>query len=148
MSRSAAGTFACVVAIAAPALIGMPPVAEAQNFPAKPVRIIVPFTPGSPNDVMARLLAQHLQGRLGQAVVIDNKPGGGTTIGSKAAAAAPPDGHTLLFASSALVIEPILNKQVEYDPQKDFTPIAFIARNSSLLTVAAQVPANSVAEFV
>src|SRR5262245_18465345 len=101
MSRSAAGTFACVVAIAAPPLIGMPPVAEAQNFPAKPARIIVPVTPGSPNDVMARLLAQHLQGRLGQAVVIHNQPGGGSTIGSKAAAAAPPDGHTLLFASSA-----------------------------------------------
>jgi tripartite-type tricarboxylate transporter receptor subunit TctC len=152
MGRSAAGTFACVVALAALALIGMPPAAEAQGpapaFPAKPVRIIVPFTPGSPNDVMARLLAQHLQGRLGQAVVIDNKPGGGTTIGSKVAAAAPPDGHTLLFASSALVIEPIMTKQVEYDPQKDFTPIAFIARNSSLLTIAAQVPANSVAEFV
>jgi tripartite-type tricarboxylate transporter receptor subunit TctC len=148
MGQSAAGTFACIVAVAAPALIGMPPAAEAQNFPVKPVRIIVPYTPGLPNDVMVRLLAQHLQGRLGQGVVIDNKPGGGTTIGSGGPAAPPPDGHTLLFASSALVIEPILNKQVEYDPQKDFTPIAFIARNSSLLTVAAQVPANSVAEFV
>jgi len=94
------------------------------------------------------LLAQPLQGKLGQPVVIDNKPGGGTTIGSKTAAGAPPDGYTLLFASSALVIEPILNKQVEYDPQKDFTPIAFVARTSSMLTVNAQVPANSVNEFV
>jgi tripartite-type tricarboxylate transporter receptor subunit TctC len=97
---------------------------------------------------MVRLLGQQLQGKLGQAVVIDNKPGGGTTIGSKAVAVAPPDGYTLLFVSSALVIEPILNKQVEYDPQKDFTPIAFIARNFSLLTINAQVPANSVEEFV
>ena len=80
--------------------------------------------------------------------MIDNKPGGGTTIGSKTAAVAPPDGYMLLFASSALVIEPILNKQVEYDPQKDFTPIAFVARTSSMLTVNAQVPANSVNEFV
>jgi len=148
MSRPAAGTFASVVAVAALALIGQPPAADAQGFPSKPIRVIVPYTPGSPNDVTARLLAQQLQGKLGQAVVIDNKPGGGTTIGSKAAAAAPPDGHTLLFASSALVIEPILSKQVEYDPQKDFTPIAFVARSSLLLTVNAQVPANSVEEFV
>jgi tripartite-type tricarboxylate transporter receptor subunit TctC len=80
--------------------------------------------------------------------VIDNKPGGGTTIGSKTAAVAPADGYTLLFASSALVIEPIMTKQVEYDPLKDFTPIAFVARTSSMLTVNAQVPANSVNEFV
>jgi tripartite-type tricarboxylate transporter receptor subunit TctC len=148
MGRSAPATFAFVVAIAALALIGKPSAAGAQGFPSKPVRIIVPYTPGSPNDVMVRLLAQQLQGRLGQAVVIDNKPGGGTTIGSKAAAVAPPDGYTLLFASSALVVEPILNKQIEYDPQKDFTPVAFIARNSCLLAINAQVPANSVQEFV
>ena len=148
MIRSAVGKLASVVAIAALALIVMPQAAQSQGFPSKPVRIIVPYTPGSPNDVLARLLAQPLQGKLGQPVVIDNKPGGGTTIGSKTAAVAPPDGYTLLFASSALVIEPILNKQVEYDPQKDFTPIAFVARTSSMLTVNAQVPANSVNEFV
>ena len=148
MVRSAVGKLASVVAIAAVALIVMPQAAQPQGFPSKPVRIIVPYTPGSPNDVLARLLAQPLQGKLGQPVVIDNKPGGGTTIGSKTAAGAPPDGYTLLFASSALVIEPILNKQVEYDPQKDFTPIAFVARTSSMLTVNAQVPANSVNEFV
>ena len=80
--------------------------------------------------------------------MIDNKPGGGTTIGSKTAASAPADGYTLLFSSSALVIEPALNKQMEYDPQKDFTPIAFVASNSCLLTINAEVPANSVKEFV
>ena len=73
MGRSAPATFASVVAIAALALIGKPSAAGAQGFPSKPVRIIVPYTPGSPNDVMVRLLAQQLQGRLGQAVVIDNK---------------------------------------------------------------------------
>jgi tripartite-type tricarboxylate transporter receptor subunit TctC len=146
MGGSAAGKFACVVAIAALAAIGKP--SAAQPFPSKPVRIIVPYTPGSPNDVLARLLAQQLQPTLGQPVVIDNKPGGGTTIGTKAAAAAPPDGYTLLFASSALVIEPIMTKQIEYDPQKDFTPVAFIARTSLLLTINAQVPATSVKEFV
>ena len=148
MGRSAAGRFALIVAIAALALIGRPSATAPQGFPSKPFRIIVPYTPGSPNDVLARLLAQQLQAKLGQAVVIDNKPGGSTTIGSKAAAAAPPDGYTLLLSSSALVIEPILTKQIEYDPQKDFAPIAFIARTSMLLTINAQVPANSVEEFV
>ena len=148
MVRSAVEKLASVVAIAALALIVMPQTAQPQGFPSKPVRIIVPYTPGSPNDVLARLLAQPLQGKLGQAVVIDNKPGGGTTIGSKTAAVAPPDGHTLLFASSALVIEPIMTKQVEYDPLKDFTPVAFVARTASMLSVNAQVPANSVNEFV
>ena len=139
--------LAVVAALAAFALTGPKP-SVAQNFPSKTIRIIVPYTPGSPNDVVARLVAQQLQLKLGQPVVIDNKPGGGTTIGSKAAASAPADGYTLLFSSSALVIEPALNKQMEYDPQKDFAPIAFIASNSCLLTINAEVPANSVKEFV
>ncbi len=146
MERSAAGGLLFIAAVAALSLVGQP--AAADGFPSKPVRIIVPYTPGSPNDVMARLLAQHLQAKLGQAAVIDNKPGGGTTIGSKVAAAAPADGYTLLFASSALVIEPIMTKQIEYDPQKDFAPIAFVARTSLLLTINDQVPANSVDGFV
>ena len=146
MGRSAAGGLLFIAAVAALSLVGE--AAAADGFPSKPIRIIVPYTPGSPNDVMARLLAQHLQAKLGQAAVIDNKPGGGTTIGSKVAAAAPADGYTLLFASSALVIEPIMTKQIEYDPQKDFAPIAFVARTSLLLTINDQVPANSVDEFV
>ena len=146
MERSAAGGLLFFAAVAALSLVGE--AAAADGFPSKPVRIIVPYTPGSPNDVMARLLAQHLQAKLGQAAVIDNKPGGGTTIGSKVAAGAPADGYTLLFASSALVIEPIMTKQIEYDPQKDFAPIAFVARTSLLLTINDQVPANSVDEFV
>ena len=146
MGRSAAGGLLFIAAVAALSLVGE--AAAADRFPSKPVRIIVPYTPGSPNDVMARLLAQHLQAKLGEAAVIDNKPGGGTTIGSKVAAAAPADGYTLLFASSALVIEPIMTKQIEYDPQKDFAPIAFVARTSLLLTINDQVPANSVEGFV
>ena len=146
MERSAAGGLLFFAAVAALSLVGE--AAAADGFPSKPVRIIVPYTPGSPNDVMARLLAQHLQAKLGQAAVIDNKPGGGTTIGSKVAAAAPADGYTLLFASSALVIDPIMTKQIEYDPQKDFAPIAFVARTSLLLTINDQVPTNSVEKFV
>ena len=119
-----------------------------QSYPNKPIRLVVPFAPGGSSSIVARAVATEMEKGLGQPIVIDNKPGGGTTIGSKAAAVAPPDGYTLLFASSALVIEPILNKQIEYDPRKDFTPIAFIARSSNLLTINAQVPASSVKEFV
>jgi tripartite-type tricarboxylate transporter receptor subunit TctC len=137
-----------VAAIALLALAGRPEPATAQAYPNRTVRIIAPYTPGSVNDVMARLLAQQLQAKLGQPVVIENKPGGGTAIGTKAAASAPPDGYTLLFSSSSLVIDPALNKRTEYDPQKDFTPVAFIARNFCLLTISTSVPANSLQEFV
>jgi tripartite-type tricarboxylate transporter receptor subunit TctC len=140
--------LAFLAAIAALVLAGGPRPVQAEDFPSKVIRIIVPYTPGSPNDVLARLLVQQLQGRFSQPVVVDNKPGGGTTIGSKLAASSPPDGHTLLFSSSALVIEPAMNKQIEYDPQKDFTPIAFVATTACLLTVNAEVPANSVQEFI
>src|ERR1041385_8666632 len=90
---------ALLVAIAALALVGP---ATAQSYPARVIKLVVPYTPGSPNDVMARLLTQHLAPRLGQPIVIDNKPGGGTTIGTKAAAMAEPDGYTLLFVSSSI----------------------------------------------
>jgi tripartite-type tricarboxylate transporter receptor subunit TctC len=145
--RSVISRPAFVLAVAVLALAGRPELATSQSFPSKVVRIIVPYTPGSPNDAIARLLAQQLQGRFDQPVVIDNKPGGGTTIGSKAAASAPADGHTLLFSSSALVIEPVLNKHREYDPQRDFTPIAFVARTSLILTIGAELPVNSVKEL-
>jgi tripartite-type tricarboxylate transporter receptor subunit TctC len=122
MGRSAAGKFASVVAIAALALIVRPSATDAQGFPSKPVRIIVPYTPGSPNDVMVRLLAQQLQGKLGQAVVIDNKPGGGTTIRSKAAAAAPPDGYTLLLVTGGHAVAGAMYKSIGYDTVNSVFP--------------------------
>ena len=148
MKASAALVKLAVFAGVAMMLTCAPQVTSAQEYPNKVVRIIVPYTPGSPNDVLARLLVQHLQPRLGQPVIIDNKPGGGTSIGSKAAANSPPDGYTLLFSSSALVIEPAMNKLVEYDPQKDFAPIAFVATAANLMTVNVDVPANSVPAFI
>jgi tripartite-type tricarboxylate transporter receptor subunit TctC len=123
-------------------------VGHAQAYPNRLIKVIAPYTPGSPNDVMARLLAQRLQASLGQPIIIDNRPGGGTTIGTKAVAIANPDGYTLLFSSSSLVIDPALHKKVDYDPLTDFAPIASVATNSWVLTIAAQVPARSVAEFI
>ena len=107
----------------------------------------MPFTPGSPNDVMARLLTQHLAPRLGQPIVIDNKPGGGTAIGTKAAAAAEPDGYTLLFISSAIVIDPAM-KRVAYDPLKDFAPVATVNTTAWLIAVSPSLPVKTLAEFV
>jgi tripartite-type tricarboxylate transporter receptor subunit TctC len=119
-----------------------------QTYPARVIKIVVPFTPGSPNDVMVRLLTQHLQPRLGQPIVVENKPGGGTTIGTKSVAIAEPDGYTLLFVSSALVIDPALNKKLDYDPRKDFSPIASVITTSWLLAIHPSLPAKTVAEFV
>jgi len=121
--------------------------ARAQSYPSRIIKLVVPFTPGSPNDVMARLLTQHLQTRLGQAIVIDNKPGGGTTIGTKAAASAEPDGYTLLFISSALVVDPAM-KGTAYDPFKEFAPVASINTTSWLITVSPSLPVKTMAEFV
>jgi tripartite-type tricarboxylate transporter receptor subunit TctC len=133
-----------VAAIAALALTGP---AAAQSYPSRPIRLILPFTAGSPNDVTARLLAQHLAPRLGQPIVIDNKPGGGTSIGSKAAASAEPDGYTLLFISSALVIDPAM-KGVDYDPLKDFAPVASVVTTYLLLTSTPALPVTTLKELI
>jgi tripartite-type tricarboxylate transporter receptor subunit TctC len=122
--------------------------AFAESYPSKTIRIIAPYTPGSPNDVMARLLAQRLQTALGQPIIIDNRPGGGTTIGTKAAALANPDGYTLLFSSSSLVIDPATKRNVDYDPLKDFVPVAPVTTASWIVAIVPDLPARTLAEFV
>jgi tripartite-type tricarboxylate transporter receptor subunit TctC len=135
----AGGIAAALIAPSAPTF--------AQTYPSRPIKLVVPYTAGSPNDVMARLLTQQLQSRLGQAIVVDNKPGGGTAIGTKAAAAAEPDGYTLLFISSALVIDPAM-KHVAYDPFKEFTPVASVNTTYWLIIIAPSLPATTLKEFV
>ena len=135
------------IAFAVLAALALAGPAAAQSYPSRVIKLVVPFTPGSPNDVMARLLTQHLAPRLGQPIVIDNKPGGGTTIGTKLAAAAEPDGYTLLFISSALIIDPAM-KRVAYDPLKDFAPIATVNTTAWLVTVSPSLPVRTMAEFV
>lgn len=137
-----------LVAASAMAFNSVGVAAKAASYPSRLIKIIVPFTPGSPNDVMARLLAKHIEPRLGQSVIIENRPGGGTLIGTKAVAAAAPDGYTLLFVSSALVIDPSLHSKLGYDPVKDFAPIATVTTAPWLLAISPQVPAKSVKEFV
>ena len=120
--------------------------ASAQTYPTKPIRLIVPFTPGSPVDASARVIAKEMQARLGQTIVLDNRPGAGTTLGAKAAAAAEPDGYTLLYISNGHVFG--LYSDPGYDTVKSFAPIATVAGWSQLLVVESSVPAKTVSELV
>jgi tripartite-type tricarboxylate transporter receptor subunit TctC len=122
--------------------------AAAQTFPARPVKMIAPFTPGSPVDVIARLLAQHLSTQLGQSVVVENRPGAGTTIGMKAATLAEPDGYTLLFQSSSLVVAPAMYKNLDFDPVKSFAPVANVAWGSWVTVVPPSLPVHTPRELI
>ncbi len=122
---------------------------SAQTFPDRPIKIIAPFTPGSPNDVVARLIASPMGAQLGQSVVIDNRPGGGTSIGVKAAMSAEPDGYTLMISNSPThFIAPFISKTFTYDPLKDFVTVASIASGGLMLVVAPDVPAKTLQEFI
>jgi tripartite-type tricarboxylate transporter receptor subunit TctC len=133
---------------ALPALLGLASPVAAQGYPNRVIRMITPFTPGSPVDVAARLLAQHLGVNLGQNVIVDNRPGAGTTTGMKAAAMAEPDGYTLLFQSSSLVVAPAMYKNLDYDPLKAFTPVANVASSHWVTVVPPSLPVRTVPEFI
>jgi tripartite-type tricarboxylate transporter receptor subunit TctC len=121
----------------------------AQDYPSRPVKVIVPTPPGGPVDVVARLTANELQTKLGQPFVVENRSGAGNTIGSKDAAEAAPDGYTLLVsAASGLIIAPLLHADAGYDPLKSFAPIALVGASSSVLVVNPSVPAKTVQELV
>jgi len=121
----------------------------AQAYPSRPIKIINPFPPGSPVDVVARPLAQKLQDQLGQPVVVDYKAGAGGTIGAEMVAKAPADGYTLLLTSASThVIAPMLRKSLPYDALKDFIPLSLVAHGPTAIVVHPSVPANNLAEFV
>src|SRR5580698_3452470 len=123
--------------------------AQAQDYPARPVKIIVPTPPGGPVDVIGRLTANYLQGALGQAFIVENRAGAGDTIGSKDAAEATPDGYTLLYsAASGLIIAPLLHPDAGYDPLTSFDPIALVGESPTILVVNPAVPAKTVQELV
>jgi tripartite-type tricarboxylate transporter receptor subunit TctC len=122
---------------------------RAQGWPDKPVKWTLSQPPGSGPDNVARVLGDRLAKAWGQAVVIENKPGGQNTIGAQAAARSPADGHNFYFATTAaLVTNPLLFKSLPYDPQKDFIPVAFIARSPFALLVSADSPVKSLDELV
>lgn len=123
--------------------------AMAQSFPAKPVRLVVPFPPGTATDSAARLLGQQLSVSLGQPFVVDNKPGAGGSIGAMEVVRAAPDGYTLLFGSnSALSSNVALLKTMPYDPTKDFTPVAGFGETMHVLMVKSSFPAKTLPEFI
>ena len=121
----------------------------AQNFPDRPIRLIVPSAPGGPTDIPARLLSQHIQSRLGQPVVIENRPGAGGAIGARLVAAAAPDGYTLLVGNtSVLAAIPAVSAGAGYDPARHFTAVAQLSKSCQILVVHPRVAANSLAELV
>jgi tripartite-type tricarboxylate transporter receptor subunit TctC len=122
--------------------------AAAQSYPSKPIKMVVPYTPGSPVDVLARVVTQHLSARLNQTIVVDNRPGAGTTIGTKAAAIADPDGYTLLIAATSFIISSSLYSKLDYDPIKSFAPVAMVAIAPQIQVIAPSVPAKTVQEFI
>jgi tripartite-type tricarboxylate transporter receptor subunit TctC len=121
--------------------------AAAQDYPNRPVRIVVPFPPGGFNDIVARLLATQLAERLGKQFVVDNKSGAGGAIAGEIVANAPKDGHTLLIVSIAIAINPWM-RTLSYDTIKAFTPVAVLATAPNVAVINPEVPAKSVREFI
>jgi tripartite-type tricarboxylate transporter receptor subunit TctC len=123
--------------------------AQAQDYPSRPIRLILPQQPGSATDVLARLVAVKLGDTLGQPLVIDNRVGAGGLLGAEAAAKAPPDGYTLLVGATAwITVAPHTYKALPYDPLVDFLPVSLFAVSQNLLAVNPSLPASSVKELV
>jgi tripartite-type tricarboxylate transporter receptor subunit TctC len=140
-------TIALGGAALAPAAVA--PVARAQTWPERPVKWVLSQPPGSGPDNVARILSDRLAKAWGHVVLIENKPGGQNVIGAQAAARAPADGHNFYFATTAaLVTNPLLFKQLPYDAQKDFVPVAFIARSPFALLVSADSPLKSLDDLL
>jgi tripartite-type tricarboxylate transporter receptor subunit TctC len=132
---------ACAAALAGPAI--------AQAWPSRPIKLVVPFPPGSSPDLIGRLIAEPLASALGQPVVVDNKPGAGGNVGTGLVAKAEPDGHTLLFTiQGPLVTAPLLSKALPYDPVKELAPVSLVATSPNLLVVDPKLGAESLADFV
>jgi tripartite-type tricarboxylate transporter receptor subunit TctC len=121
--------------------------AMAQRYPAKPVRLVVPFAPGGGSDIMARVTAQNMSEVLGQSVVVDNRAGGGGTIGAEVAVRAAPDGYTLLLIPGSYAANAALYK-LPYDPVKDIEPILLLGEAAFVVTLHPSVPIRSVPEMI
>jgi len=122
--------------------------AKAAGYPERPVKIIVPFAPAGPTDIMARILVAHLGDAIGGTLIVENKPGAGGNIGIGAAAHAEPDGHTLLITSSAYVVNPGLYAKIPYDPYTDFAPIAELGTSPNVILVDPKLGVNSIPDLI
>ena len=131
------------------AVIALPALAQSDAaFPARPIRLVVPFAAGGGNDLLARVISQRLQTAWGQAVLVDNKPGAGGNIGADFVAKSAPDGHTLLLATNTLAINPAIFATIPFDVRQDFAPVALAAATPFVLLVNNELPVKSVRELI
>ena len=129
--------------------VGLSLSVSAQTWPAKPLRLVVPFPAGGATDILARALSQELSKKLGQSIVVDTKPGAGGTIGALAGAQAAPDGYTLLLTTSSThSIGPAINPRIPYNAETDFTPIVYVASSPQVILVPLSSPAKNLREFI
>jgi tripartite-type tricarboxylate transporter receptor subunit TctC len=134
--------FACVT------MFGTAAHAQAPRYPSKLIRIIVPFAPAGGTDILARALGARLSESLGQSVIVENRPGANSIIGTDAVAKSPPDGHTLLFTTQALTINPSLHASMPYNAERDFAPVTIAASAPNLLAVHPSIPVGNVKELI
>jgi tripartite-type tricarboxylate transporter receptor subunit TctC len=141
VSAAAVAAFLLATAVAPPA--------RADDYPARPVTLIVPYTPGGSTEILSRIVAQNLEQRLGKPVIVENKPGAGTVIGTTAVAQSTPDGYTLLMATvTPMAINVAVHKSLPYDPAADFVPLGMVASSPFFLVVNPELPVNTVKELV
>ena len=141
MSRVAASLLAAFLAATAPA-------AAAQNYPTKPIRLVVPFAPGGGSDISARILGDPLGQALGQTVVVDNRPGAGSVLGTEIVAKATPDGYTLLLGNISMAFNPALYKKLPFDALRDFIPISLVTDQPNIVVAHPSLPAKTFHDFV
>ncbi|MDF3837237.1 tripartite tricarboxylate transporter substrate binding protein [Cupriavidus basilensis] len=146
--RARRGLVLLAPALLALAALPAPVLAAGADFPGHPVRLVVPFPPGGPTDLVSRIIARKMSEELGQQVLVDNRPGANGNIAAELVAKAPADGYTVLYNTSSIALSPALYKKLSYDVRRDFAPVAMTAMVPLVLEVNAQVPASSLAEFI
>jgi tripartite-type tricarboxylate transporter receptor subunit TctC len=138
----------CLSALALTLVAAASVAAHAQSWPSKPIKIVVPLTPGSPVDVVGRLVGQYLSAALHQPVIVENRPGAGATIGAKSVAIADPDGYTLLHTAANHVIAPAAFKNLSYDPVGDFAPVGATATSPFVVVLTPSLPIKTISELI
>jgi tripartite-type tricarboxylate transporter receptor subunit TctC len=139
-------SFRVVVALLAAWLFAAS--AWADDYPSRPIHLVVPAPAGGGSDIYGRVLAQHLSPLLGQPVVVENKPGAAGRIAYEYVARSKPDGYTIIIATSAILLQKLMYQSLPYDPVRDFAPIARVARNQQILVIPASVPATDLRSFI
>jgi tripartite-type tricarboxylate transporter receptor subunit TctC len=139
--------FACLACVSCVFAIAAGAPAHAQSYPTKPVRLILPFPPGGPSDILGRALAQKLTEQMGHQVITDNRAGAGGNLGLELAAKAPPDGYTAVLSSPLISLSPLLYSKLNYDPFKDLAPVSLVAQIQNVVLVHPSVPARNLKEL-